>query len=318
MRYLKQSTIVTVQVGPFLDATDGVTEETALTPGIEVSKAGAAFAARNSATAVAHDAEGWYRVELDATDTGTLGPLIVKAHDSATHLPVWHEFLVVPAHVYDGLVAGTDNLQVDTVQIGGTAQTARDVGANVDAAVSTRSSHAAADVWSVATRALTDKAGFSLSSAGIQAIWDALTSALTTAGSIGKLIVDNLNATVSSRSSHTAAGVWAEATKEITGGTVDSVAAGGITATTFGAGAIDAAALATDAGQEIADRMLARAIAGGSDSGRTVKQALYRLRNRVGIAGGTMTIYQADDTTSEWSASVMTTAGDPISDIDPA
>lgn len=33
----------------------------------------------------------------------------------------------------------------------------------------------------------------------IQAIWDALTSALTTAGSIGKLIVDNLNATITSR-----------------------------------------------------------------------------------------------------------------------
>lgn len=37
-----------------------------------------------------------------------------------------------------------------------------------------------------------DKTGYSLSSAGIQAIWDALTSALTTAGSIGKLLVDNI------------------------------------------------------------------------------------------------------------------------------
>lgn len=54
-------------------------------------------------------------------------------------------------------------------------------------------------VWATATRALTDKANFSLSAAGIQAIWDALTSALTTAGSIGKLLVDNINATISSR-----------------------------------------------------------------------------------------------------------------------
>ena len=44
-----------------------------------------------------------------------------------------------------------------------------------------------------------DKTGYSLSSAAVQAIWDALTSALTTVGSIGKLIVDNLNATISSR-----------------------------------------------------------------------------------------------------------------------
>lgn len=44
-----------------------------------------------------------------------------------------------------------------------------------------------------------DKTGYGLSSAAVQAVWDALTSALTTVGSIGKLIVDNLNATISSR-----------------------------------------------------------------------------------------------------------------------
>lgn len=42
-------------------------------------------------------------------------------------------------------------------------------------------------------------AGVTLSAAAVQSIWDALTSALTTVGSVGKLIVDNLNATVSSR-----------------------------------------------------------------------------------------------------------------------
>lgn len=44
-----------------------------------------------------------------------------------------------------------------------------------------------------------DKTGYGLSSAAVQAIWDALTSALTTAGSIGKLVVDNLNAAITSR-----------------------------------------------------------------------------------------------------------------------
>ena len=48
-----------------------------------------------------------------------------------------------------------------------------------------------------------DKTGFSLSAAGVQAIWDALTAALTTANSIGKLLVDNINATISSRASQT-------------------------------------------------------------------------------------------------------------------
>lgn len=52
-----------------------------------------------------------------------------------------------------------------------------------------------------ATPAVTvsDKTGFSLSAAGIQAIWDALTSALTTVGSIGKLLVTQLDAAISTR-----------------------------------------------------------------------------------------------------------------------
>ena len=62
------------------------------------------------------------------------------------------------------------------------------------------STHSASEVWSIVTRSLTDKSGFSLSTAGIKGIWDQLTSALTTVGSLGKLIVDNINATISSRS----------------------------------------------------------------------------------------------------------------------
>ncbi len=60
----------------------------------------------------------------------------------------------------------------------GTAQTARDIGASV---------------------LVGDKTGFALSTGGVQAIWDALTSALSTASSIGKLLVDNINATITSR-----------------------------------------------------------------------------------------------------------------------
>lgn len=63
------------------------------------------------------------------------------------------------------------------------------------------STHSSDDVWLSTTRSLTDKVGFALSTAGIKAIWDQLTSALTTVGSIGKLLVDNINATISSRNS---------------------------------------------------------------------------------------------------------------------
>lgn len=55
-----------------------------------------------------------------------------------------------------------------------------------------------------------------LSAGAIQAIWDALTSALTTSGSIGKLLTDNVNATISSRSTLTSANVWDALTSGLT------------------------------------------------------------------------------------------------------
>lgn len=63
------------------------------------------------------------------------------------------------------------------------------------------STHSAADVWAVGTRTLTSFG--TLVADVVTAIWDALTSGLTTVGSIGKLLVDNVNATISSRASQT-------------------------------------------------------------------------------------------------------------------
>lgn len=68
----------------------------------------------------------------------------------------------------------------------------------------------------------------------------------------------------------------------------------------------------------IADALLARNVAGGSSSGRLVKEALYTLRNKTIIAAGTLSVYGTDDTTVSFTAAVVTTAGDPISSIDPA
>jgi hypothetical protein len=41
--------------------------------------------------------------------------------DAATHCPVFHEFMILPAMVYDALVLGTDVLQADVAQWLGTA-----------------------------------------------------------------------------------------------------------------------------------------------------------------------------------------------------
>lgn len=86
---------------------------------------------------------------------------------------------------------------------------------------------------------------------------------------------------------------------------------------------VNAAGLATDAVNEIADGILNRDMSTGTDSGsttvRTPRQALRILRNKVAIAGGTMTVNKEDDATASWTAAVTGTAGaDPITAIDPA
>ena len=124
MIYLKQSTAKTLRFGPFLDETDGKTAETGLTiaqADIRLSKSGAAFAQTNDSSGATHDEAGWYSLQLDATDTNTVGPLTVAIHESGA-LPVWREFMVVPANVYDSMM-GTDYLQTDAVQIEGSDAT---------------------------------------------------------------------------------------------------------------------------------------------------------------------------------------------------
>jgi hypothetical protein len=115
MKILKQSTAVTIKLGPFLDATDGVTAETALTisrSDVLLSKNYGAFTQKTETTTATHDAAGWYGVPLDTTDTATVGPLQIHVNESGA-LPVFEHYTVLPANVYDSLM-GTDLLQVDT------------------------------------------------------------------------------------------------------------------------------------------------------------------------------------------------------------
>lgn len=93
-------------------------------------------------------------------------------------------------------------------------------GANVDAAISSRSSHSAADVWTNPTRTLSSfgtlvadiwsystRTLTAFSAALALGIWDVLESAIVAVGSIGLKVKTNLDTTVSSRSSHTPANV---------------------------------------------------------------------------------------------------------------
>ena len=73
---------------------------------------------------------------------------------------------------------------------------------------------------------VSDKTGYALSSAGVQAIWDALTSALSAVGSIGKRLADNIDATISSRGTSTYAGADTAGTTTLLGRIIGTLATG--------------------------------------------------------------------------------------------
>jgi len=146
MRFLKTNTATRVTVGPFFDKTDGVTPEVALTvtsckltfmvdtggvPTLVLDTNPTASGGANDMVHVAGDDAGFYDLELAAANVNYVGRAMLALTDAATHCPVFHEFMILPANAYDSLVGGSDALQVDTIQVGGTTQTARDIGASV-------------------------------------------------------------------------------------------------------------------------------------------------------------------------------------------
>lgn len=119
---LKQSTTATLALGKFVDSTDGVTSETALTiaqADVRLSKNGGAFAQVNEATSASHMENGYYSKPIDGTDTNTAGLLTVAVQPSGA-LPVRHDYLVWPANIFDSFFS-SDLLQVDLTQISGAA-----------------------------------------------------------------------------------------------------------------------------------------------------------------------------------------------------
>ncbi|KKK68568.1 hypothetical protein LCGC14_2942750, partial [marine sediment metagenome] len=122
------------------DKTDGVTEETGLTTAaaaIFLSKNGGDFAAKNEASANVHDQDGWYIIIFDATDTNTVGELIVMIQAPATHLPVWKTYYVVEEDTYTWMFAAgsAPDTQVAAIKTDTTAILV-DTGTTLDARLS--------------------------------------------------------------------------------------------------------------------------------------------------------------------------------------
>jgi len=142
MQYLRTNTATRITVGPFLDKTDGITPETALTvtsckltfvvddggvPTLVLDAAPTASGGANDMVHITGDDAGYYDLELAAANVNYLGRAKLAITDAATHCPVFHEFMIVPAVVYDAVILGTDLLDVSMTQISGDAQSATDL-----------------------------------------------------------------------------------------------------------------------------------------------------------------------------------------------
>lgn len=262
MRFLRQNTATRVTVGPFLDVTDGKSPELSLTvtgchltlmvddagvPTLALDADATASGGNNDMVHVTDDNAGFYDLELTAAQVNYVGRAMLAVIDDDVHLPVFHEFMIVPANVYDSFF-GTDKLDVNAAELGGTVQTGRDIGA------------------SVLLSSGTGTGQISLSSGAVllQATQSGVTiPTVTTVGTTTNLT--NLPSIPNN---------WI---------TAAGINTGAITNAKFAAGAIDAAAIADnaiDAGAIAADAITAAKIADGALDAATFAADFY---TRLGI-----------------------------------
>ena len=212
--WAKQSTAATLIVGPILDSA-GAEYTSAVIGDLSISKNGGTLTALAAAATLTHIANGQYTLVMTAGNLDTLGRLQVTCNKSTYQMPPIG-LNIVPAMVFDSMVLGTDVLQSDVTQFGGTAGT---FAAGIPTvALDSASRDAVAD-----------------------AVWDEAMADHTGSGSYGGRVVraSNSNTTVQITGSHHVAA------------DVHELQAGVITAGDFASNSITAAALATDAVAEI-------------------------------------------------------------------
>ena len=119
--WAKQSTAATLIVGPILDSA-GAEYTSAVIGDLSISKNGGTLTALASAATLTHIANGQYTLVMTTGNLDTLGRLQITCNKSTYQMPPIG-LVVVPAMVFDSLVLGTDVLQSDVTQFGGTAGT---------------------------------------------------------------------------------------------------------------------------------------------------------------------------------------------------
>ncbi len=190
MRDLKLSTARNLTVF-MTDSADHITGKASLTLTITASKDGAAFG--SISPTVTDLGSGWYGLALTTTHTNTLGDLAIHITGAGAD----------PTDILCQVVTDLQGASVSSVT--------GNVGGNVVGSVASVTGLTASDVGAI--KAKTDNLPASPAAVGsamtltsgertsiAAAIWNALTSGLTTVSSIGKLLVTNIDAAISSAS----------------------------------------------------------------------------------------------------------------------
>jgi hypothetical protein len=141
-RDLRQNTATRVTVGPFMDKTDGITPEVALTvtnekltfvvddagvPTLVLDTAPTASGGSNDMVHITNDDAGFYDLELAAANVNYVGRAMLALTDAANHCPVFHEFNILTQAEWDAKY-GTGNRSADAKAINGVALTGNGAG----------------------------------------------------------------------------------------------------------------------------------------------------------------------------------------------
>lgn len=176
---------ITLTIGPVLDA-DGVAVTDCVVGDFKISKNGGAPGALNGSATLTHRHTGHYSLALTVDDVDTVGTAEVTLDDTTNSCQPLRFSVGIP----DDLLAYIQlMLRADAAIATDRADQLARINANQGSGAGSFDNEEAPTT--------------ELTADGVQAVWDALMSALTTTGSVGKLLADNLNATVSSRASQT-------------------------------------------------------------------------------------------------------------------
>lgn len=347
MRFLRTNTAVLITVGPFFDKGDGVTLETALTitneritltadtddgsaPTVILDNiTGATSATSNDLNYITGNDAGLMQIELSAANVNRLGRMFLTITDAANHCPVFHEFMVMPALVYDTYFASSGGATFPAATLASTTNiTAGTIATVTNVTTVNGLASGVITATSIAADAITAaKVAADVSAEIADAVWDEDATGHQTQGTFGQAIGDPVADTNT---------IFKAVVTDATGATVgvDVVAVKAETVTILAdtdniqtrlptalvsgrmdsdvaaiqANVITAASMNSDASTEIADAILSRNVSNvEATAGEHTLCTIILAMLENSISGTTLTIKRTNGSTTHYTKTLTTT-----------